>query len=147
MEQHAHQYFDFSNAVCSCSQIAICVCVCVCVSVLNHFSCVSLCNPMDCSPPGSSVHGTLQARILEWPAVPSSRESSQPGVKPMSLTSLALAGGFFTSSATWEAKIATQNKNNFKTLSPTLGCSDLRLNCNSASKELLNASFTNITHM
>ena len=48
--------------------------------------------------------------------MPSSRESSQPGVKPMSLTSLALAGGFFTSSATWEAKIATQNKNNFKIL-------------------------------
>ena len=42
---------------------------------------------------------------------------------------------------------ATQNKNNFKTLFPTLGSSDLRLNCNSASKELLNASFTNITHM
>ena len=79
--------------------------LCVCVCVLNHFSCVSLCNPMDCSPPGSSVHGTLQARILEWAAVPSSRESSQPGVKPMSLTSLALAGGFFTTSATWDAKM------------------------------------------
>ena len=41
-------------------------------------SCPSLCNPMDCSPPGSFVHGILQARILEWVAMPSSRESSQP---------------------------------------------------------------------
>ena len=35
-------------------------------------------DPMDCSPPGSSVHGILQARILEWVAIPFSRESSQP---------------------------------------------------------------------
>ena len=41
-------------------------------------SCLTLCNPMDCSPPGSSVHGTLQARILEWIAMPSSRGCSQP---------------------------------------------------------------------
>ena len=34
----------------------------------------TLCDPMDCSPPGSSVHGILQARILEWVAMPSSRE-------------------------------------------------------------------------
>ena len=39
-------------------------------------SCLTLCNPMDCSPPGSSVQGILQARILEWVALPSSRESS-----------------------------------------------------------------------
>ena len=36
----------------------------------------TLCNPMDCSPPGSSVHGILQARILEWVAIPFSRGSS-----------------------------------------------------------------------
>ena len=41
-------------------------------------SCPTLCDPMDCSPPGSSVYGILQARILEWVAVPSSRGSSQP---------------------------------------------------------------------
>ena len=41
-------------------------------------SCPTLCDPVDCSPPGSSVHGILQARILEWVAVPSSRGSSQP---------------------------------------------------------------------
>ena len=38
----------------------------------------TLCNPIDCSLPGSSVHGILQARILEWVAMPSSRGSSQP---------------------------------------------------------------------
>ena len=41
-------------------------------------SCLSLCDPMDRSLPGSSVHGILQARTLEWVAMPSSRESSQP---------------------------------------------------------------------
>ena len=40
-------------------------------------SCPALCSPMDCSPTGSSVHGILQARILEWLAMPSSRGSSQ----------------------------------------------------------------------
>ena len=40
--------------------------------------CLTLCNPMDCNPPGSSVHGILQARILEGDAIPSSRGSSQP---------------------------------------------------------------------
>ena len=42
-------------------------------------SCPTLCDPMDCSPPGSSVRGILQARILEWVAISSSRGSSQPG--------------------------------------------------------------------
>ena len=37
---------------------------------------LTLCNPMDCNPPGSSVHGILQARILEWDAIPFSRGSS-----------------------------------------------------------------------
>ena len=41
-------------------------------------SCSTLCDPMDCSPPGSSVHEILQERILEWVAMPSSRESSRP---------------------------------------------------------------------
>ena len=43
---------------------------------------------MDCSPPGSSVHGILQARILEWIATPSSRESFGPGIEFVSLTFL-----------------------------------------------------------
>ena len=46
--------------------------------VLIPFTRVRLCDPMDCSPPGSSVRGILQERILEWVAMPSSRGSSQP---------------------------------------------------------------------
>ena len=44
--------------------------------VLVAQSCPTLCDPMDCSPPGSSVHGVLQTRILEWVAISSSRGSS-----------------------------------------------------------------------
>ena len=44
---------------------------------------------MDCSPPGSSLHGILQARILEWVAIPFSRESSRPGMEPGSPASQA----------------------------------------------------------
>ena len=46
-------------------------------SVLVTQSCPTLCNPMDCSPPGSSVHGILQARILEWVAISFPRGFSQ----------------------------------------------------------------------
>ena len=49
---------------------------CVCVKSLQ--SCLALCDPMDSNLPGSSVHGILQARILEWVAISSSRGSSQP---------------------------------------------------------------------
>ena len=59
---------------------------------------------MDCSLPGSSVHGILQARILEWVAVPSSRGSFPTRGIELSLLCLpVLAGGFFTTNATWEA--------------------------------------------
>ena len=51
--------------------------------VLVAQACPTLCDPMDCSPPGSSVRGILQARILQWAAMPSSRESSPPqGLNP-----------------------------------------------------------------
>ena len=48
------------------------------VSAQSLLACLTLCNPMDCSPPGSSVHVILQDRILEWVALPSSRGSSWP---------------------------------------------------------------------
>ena len=50
----------------------------VVVGVLVTQSCPTLCDPVDCSPPGSFVHGILQARVLEWVAMPSSWASSQP---------------------------------------------------------------------
>ena len=55
---------------------------------------LALCNPMNYSPPGSSVHGIIQVRILEWVAVPSSRGSSDPGIEPASLMSPSLEKGF-----------------------------------------------------
>ena len=48
------------------------------LSCIHAQSCPTLCNPMDCSPPGSSVHGIFQARILIWAAISFSRGSSQP---------------------------------------------------------------------
>ena len=51
---------------------------CLCCVCLVPQSCLTLCDPMDCSPPGSSVDGILQARILESVAMPSFRGSSQP---------------------------------------------------------------------
>ena len=67
-------------------------------------SCPTLGNPMGCSPPNSSVHGIILARILEWGAMPSARGASNPGIDSASLMSPALAGRFFTTGATWEAQ-------------------------------------------
>ena len=85
-------------------------CVCAC----GHFSHVWLCNPMGCSLPGSSVHGILQARILEWVVChssgirkrmpfPSSGYLPDLGIEPGSVMSPELAGGFFTTSTTRKA--------------------------------------------
>ena len=57
-------------------------------------SCPTLCDPMDCSPPGSSIHGILQARILKWVAIPFSKGPSQP--RDWTQVSR-IAGGPFTS--------------------------------------------------
>ena len=69
-------------------------------------SCLTLCDPVDCSSPGSSVHGVLQARKLEWVAISfSTGDLLDPGIEPMSLTSPALAGGLFATSTTWDISI------------------------------------------
>ena len=66
-------------------------------------SCATLCNPMDCSPPGSAVQEILQARILEQlPFLPSG-DVPDPGIEPVPLMSPALAGRLFMTSITWEA--------------------------------------------
>ena len=72
---------------------------CVCAQ-----SCLTLCNPKDCSPQGSSVHGIVPARILERVAISFSRGCFQPKdqIEPVSP---ALAGRFFTTSTTWEAHL------------------------------------------
>ena len=59
----------------------------------SHWVVSTLCDPMDYSPPGSSVHGILQARILEWVAIPFSRGSSRPRNRTEDSCT---AGGFFT---------------------------------------------------
>ena len=65
-----------------------------CCSVAK--SCPTLCNPMDCSQPGSSVHGILQARILAWVAFSFSRGSSRPRDRTRMSCVSSLAGRFFT---------------------------------------------------
>ena len=70
------------------------------VKVLVAQSCPTLCDPMDCSPPGSSVHEIFQARILEWVTISFCRGSSQPRDRTqVSCTT----GRFFTDWATREA--------------------------------------------
>ena len=56
-------------------------------------SCPPLCDPVNCGPPGSSAHGIIQARMLEWVAMLPPGDLPNPGIKPVFPT---LAGGFFT---------------------------------------------------
>ena len=67
------------------------MCVCLYMYIMYILfsvaqSCLTLCNPVDCGPPGSSVHRILQARILEWVVITFSRGSSHPRDEPMSPT-------------------------------------------------------------
>ena len=62
--------------------------------------CLTLCDPTDCSPPDSSVHGILQGRIPEWVAIPSSIFV----IKPLSLMSTCIGRWVFTTSATWKTQ-------------------------------------------
>ena len=67
------------------------------IFVVQSLSPVRLfCDPMDCSPPSSSVHRILQARILEWVAISFSRGLPHPGIEPISLASPAQQTDFFT---------------------------------------------------
>ena len=62
--------------------------------------CPTLCNPIDCSLPGSSVLGIFQARVLEWFAISYSRGTPDPGIEHASLVSPALVGQIFITGAT-----------------------------------------------
>ena len=89
---------------------------------LSH---VTLCYPLDCSPPGFFVHRILQARTLEWVAIPLSRVSSHPGIEPTfptlqadslplslqwSLESFNLKMEWLTRYLVWEASEQTSEK-------------------------------------
>ena len=78
--------------------------------VLVTQSCLILSDPMDCSPPGSSVHGILQARILEWVAIPSSRGSSWPRDQTQVSCN---AGRFFTVWATRRGMFKVVKKSHY----------------------------------
>ena len=104
--------------VCMCICVCVCACVCVCVTSSSSIhllmdmvhawsvaqSCPPPCDPMDCSPPGSSVQEISQARILEWVAIPFSRGASWPRDWTHVSYVSALASGFFTTSTTREVK-------------------------------------------
>ena len=94
---YTEKWFSY---VCVC--VCVCVSVCVCVCVLVTQWCPTLCDPMDSSSPGSSVHGVLQTRTLEWAAIPFSRGFFQPRDQ---FQVFHIAGRFFTIWATREAYI------------------------------------------
>ena len=79
--------------------IILVVCACQVTSVV-----LTLCDAMDYSPPGSSVHGILQVRILDRVAMPPLGDLPDPGIRLASLKSPALAGRFFITSSTWEVR-------------------------------------------
>ena len=81
MTNKARLILKSSPFLCLIGEVTWCSVLCV---VPQPF--LTLCDPMDYSSPGSSVHGILQARILEWVAMPSSRGSPQPRIKPRSAT-------------------------------------------------------------
>ena len=102
--------------------------ICHVISSKNILMCVhaqllqsgpTLCNLIDCSPPGSFVHGILQARILEWVAMPSSRGYSQPRDWTLVSQGSCIAGRSFTIWTTREAPILwcvyLKNKDSLKT--------------------------------
>ena len=81
-------------------KLCVCVCVCVCVHacIYTHTLTWTLCDPMDCSPPGSSVHGILQQECSSGLPHPPPGDLPDPGIELASFMSPALTGGFFTTS-------------------------------------------------
>ena len=67
----------------------------------------TFCDPMDCSPSGSSVHEIFQARILEWIAIPTPGDLCDPGIESASLVSSAVADGIFTTEPPGKPLLAT----------------------------------------
>ena len=82
----------------------MCVCMYIYIYILTYIYIYTLFDPVDCSQSGFSVHRISQAVIHEGLPFPTPWDPPTPGLKPMSLVSAALAGGFFfITSATWKA--------------------------------------------
>ena len=96
LERDAHYFMVFSPYRYPRHNLRNMKNMCVCMYAKSLWLCLTLWDPMDCSPPGSSVHGILQARILEWVANPFPRGSSQPRDWTCISWSSSIAGGFFT---------------------------------------------------
>ena len=86
----------------------------------------SLCDPRDCSPPGSSSHGIFQARILEWVAISSSRGSSQPRNSTHSSYTSCIAGGFFTTEPPGKSKASWSCNQSHETVHSASGNNEHR---------------------
>ena len=99
---HTHTYkYMFAHAH-TCIYIHMCINICACMCAKSLQSYLTLCDPEDWGPPGSSLHGFLQARILEWVATPVFRGSSL--TRDQTQVSC-IAGRFLTVWATWETHI------------------------------------------
>ena len=104
------------TGTCYIGIVCVCVCVCVCAQ-----SCPTLCSCMDYSLPGSSVHGILQAEILESKNTedPTPEDLPNPGIKPETLASPAFTGGFFTTVLLGRASLLAQTVKNLPAMQET----------------------------
>ena len=95
----------WENGIDMYTQLCVCMCVCVCAHV--HARSVTqlsdFLQPRALQSASSSARGIYQANILSGMPFPTPEDFPDPGIKPLSLVSLALAGGFFITSTTWEA--------------------------------------------
>ena len=127
-------------------------------------SSLTLCDPRDCSPPGSSVHGILQARILEWVASPPPGDLPNPGIEPRypalqadsvlseppgkpmdtGVSSLALLwGSFLTQESNWgrlHCRVTLYQLNYPRNPRPTIGLSIMKVKCKSVSRSVMSNS-------
>ena len=76
------------------------------VSCVYAQSCQTLHDPVDCSPPGFSVHGVFHAKILEWVAISTSRGYSPPRARTQVSCTYCIAGGFFTTESSGKPRIS-----------------------------------------
>ena len=106
-----------------------------CVGAKSLQSCLTLCNLMSCSPAGSSAHGILRSRTLEWVAIPFSRGSSWPRDRtPISCVSC-IASGFFTAEPPGKPSVAQSRLSSVLKLGKCRLCQPLRCSPTGGRKE------------